>query len=449
MIVRNCEWVDETGEKPEKVPKKKRRVTARMTAANRKNATKSTGPSTEARPKTRFNGTRHGMASREIMFMDGEDPQAFWAEVDLWCRQRGAETADERTAIANAVYSAWVKARVINAQVHAANDAIDTINHTFADQKVALVRDLLADLKAKPEVIIAAVMNTSYGCALLIKEFKALRDRLKTHCSFEVSQREHALRLGGHRPKELFTNKVVQEFNRSYFGSLDGPGGFTAAEAANALMYDRPSGVSKGEFERRLGRLVLKLPTIEEGHAKLKRYVHRWIARLRERKELMEYREEKQKKAAIGKALADVSPAGQVLVRYANQADRTFSASLKLVLTLKADRRKFGDGELDDPAPEQTPAANPCDAEDPAPEVASEPVEIDPQPAVIPAAQDEKPTEAVATEVVGPVDGNNAVSEVPAVLLPTPDPIQGDPLVAVIEKYRKEFSDLREFDHLE
>ncbi len=95
-------------------------------------------------------------------------------------------------------------------------------------------------------------------------------------------------------------------------------------------MFDRPDDVSAGEFERRLERLVLKLPTIEEGHAKLKRYVHRWIAQLSERKELMEYREEKLKKAAIGKAHADVSADGQVLVRYLNQTDRTYKAAMRM-----------------------------------------------------------------------------------------------------------------------
>ena len=354
MIVRNGEAVDEAEKEPPKAPKKKKKriVTDDMIAANRRNSTFSTGPKTESgRENSRFNGTRHGLASRQIMFLEGEDPQQFWQEVDLWCTQRGARTADERTAIANAVYSVWVKARVINAQAHAYNDAVDTINHSFAGQKMAEVRDLLAGLNEKPEVTIADVMNTSYGCSLLIKEFTALSRRLKSHCSFEVSQREHALRLGGHRPKELFTNKVVEEFNRSYFGSLHGPGGFTAAQAADALSSDRPDDLSEGEFERRLERVITNLPTIEEGHAKLKRYVHRWIAQLTERKELMEYREEKQKKAAIGKAAADVSAAGQVLVRYANQADRRFNASMRLVLALKAERCKHGDGDgdLDEP----------------------------------------------------------------------------------------------------
>ena len=407
MIVRNGEAVDEAEKEPPKAPKKKKKrlVTDKMIAASRKNSTFSTGPSESARKKTRFNGTRHGLASRQIMFLEGEDPQQFWQEVDLWCQQRGARTADERTAIANAVYSVWVKARVINAQAHAYNDAVDSINHSFAGQKMADVRDLLANLTEKPEVTIAAVMNTSYGCSLLIKEFTALSRRLKSHCSFEVSQREHALRLGGHRPKELFTNKVVEEFNRSYFGSLHGPGGFTAAQAADALSSDRPDDLSEGEFERRLERVIANLPTIEEGHAKLKRYVHRWIAQLTERRELMEYREEKQKTAAIGKAAADASAAGQVLVRYGNQADQRFNASMRLVLALKAERWKHGDGDLDEPEPEPATIDEPCP--EPSPE-ASEPVENSAPEAVIPVGEAEKPTEAVATEVAGPATTNNA-----------------------------------------
>ena len=102
------------------------------------------------------------------MFLEGEDPQEFWDEVDLWCRQRGARTADERTAIANAVYSVWVKTRVINAQAHAYNDAVDTINHSFAGQKDGRWSATCSpDLKEKPEVTISAVMNTSYGCGTI------------------------------------------------------------------------------------------------------------------------------------------------------------------------------------------------------------------------------------------------------------------------------------------
>jgi hypothetical protein len=76
---------------------------------------------------------------------------------------------------------------------------------------------------------------------------------------------------------------------------------------------------------------------------------------LTERKELMEYREEKLKKAAIGQAPADVSAKGQVLVRYQNQTDRTYNAAMRTVLALKADRKKHDDGDLDDPESEPEP----------------------------------------------------------------------------------------------
>ena len=407
MIVRNCEWVSETEEESKKT-KKKRCVTTAMIDANRKNATKSTGPKPESLDRTRFNGVRHGMASREIMFIDGENPDEFWAEVNLWCKERGARTADERNSIVTAVYSVWVKARAINSQVHAVNQAIANINDHFFEQTEAEVRELFDDLKAKPEVVVTALMNSSSGCAFLIDQFSALRDRLTTHYCFEVSQREHALRMGGHRPKELFTDKVVAELNRSYFGSIRGPGGFTAAGVANALIYDRPDDISLGEFERRLERTILDLPTIEDGQAECQRYVNRWMAQLAERKELMGYREEKRKQAAIGQARSDVSADGQILFRYMTQSDRTYNAAMKMLLSLKADRRKYGGDDDDESEPEEAPGAELSQEENSAPEFASEPVEIEPEPAVVPAVDDEKPSEAVTTEVAASTVSYNA-----------------------------------------
>jgi hypothetical protein len=419
---------------PKAAPKKrkKRRVTNEMRVALKANSMKSTGPSKAGRARTRFNGVVHGMTSKQIMFMDGENPADFWAEVDIWCQQRGVKTEDERACVASAVYSRWVKRRVINAQVHAADEAIDDINDHFEERKAAEVRALTANLKEEPDLTVTQLMNSSCGCNFLINEFTVLCEQLTTHYSFEVSQREHALRAGGHRPKELFTDKVVRELNRSYLGSLQGPGGFTVAGAANAFIYDRPEDISEGEFERRLERLVMDLPTIEDGHAQLQRYVKNWIDRLTERKELMEFREERQKMTAIGKAQIDVSADGEKRVRYLNACDRTLNAAMRMVLALKADRRKFGAEDTDEPAPGDAPGADVAHDEKPAPAagpdpagldtprpqdenagpkppaVAAELVETAPEAAVIPAVETQKPSEAVAPQVVGPAEANNS-----------------------------------------
>ena len=76
--------------------------------------------------------------------------------------------------------------------------------------------------------------------------------------------------------------------------------------------------------------------------------------------------------------------------------------------------------------------------------------ESGPEPAVIRVVGVQTPSEAVTTQVVAPIGGDNAVSPVPAALLAAHDPVAHDPALAVIEKYKREFDlQLWEFDHLE
>ena len=56
-------------------------------------------------------------------------------------------------------------------------------------------------------------------------------------------------------------------------------------------MHDRPPEMSEEEFERRLAPIVKDLPTVMEGHALLLEYVDKELAALRDRFELMEFRE--------------------------------------------------------------------------------------------------------------------------------------------------------------
>jgi hypothetical protein len=468
-----CVQVPDPEEVVEKRPKK-RPVTTRMIEANRRNSKKSTGPTTESgKSVSRFNGVRHGQASLELHFLPNEDRAAFFATVDRWCEQRGVTTEDEYACVVNAVFSQLVKSRTTKAQVLAITERIDEINDHFAEQKAAKARDMLDNLKARPWHTVMELMNLSAGCSLLINEFTALKERLTTHYAFEVTQREQAIRLGGHRPKELFTDKVVMEINRSYLGALKGSGGFNAAQAANALMYDRPKEISKSEFERKLETLVSALPTIEAGHAKLQKYVDRWISKLTKRRKLMKLREAREKQTAIGMAPCEVSHEGQLRSRYLTQADRTFNAALKMMLTLKADRRKYGP-EVDDPAPapvaspdaDGAPAPGdvateperavtvsdppaPADVASPAPEVASGPIAIDPEPMVLALVNVEKPSEAVTTQVVAPIAGNDPIPAAPAGLDAAASLIEPDPLVDVIERFQREIARLREYDHLE
>jgi len=329
MILRNCEWVDETVEEPPKGPRK-RIPTEAQAAASRANGARSKGATSDTgREKVKFNAVQHGATCEEIVFLNDEDPAAFWAKVDRIVQEEEAEGELELEAIKTLAYSRVTKDRAINAQAIAVNEHRAQIKDHFGDQKLAEMRDLVPDLVKAPDVTVTKLMNSTCGCSFLIREFLSMEQRLISHKSFEVSQREYTLRLAGHRPEELFTDPVVRDLNRAYLASLQGPGFFTPAMAANAFMYDRPKEITETEFTRRMEPFVKDLVTVDEGWNQLKKFVRDRIERLKERKELMGYREARQLNAALGVAQSPTDRAGEKTTRYMNQADRIFFAAVR------------------------------------------------------------------------------------------------------------------------
>ena len=434
MTLRDCEGVNEEREEPQKVPRK-RLVTEAMKASSRANGARSKGPITDAgRAKVRFNAIQHGATCKEITFLPGEDEAAFWAKVDQIVEEEGAEGELEIEAIKTAAYSRVTKLRAINAHAIAVTQNMAEIKDHFTDQKQAEVRELIPKIVKAPDVAVTKLMNSSCGCSFLIREFTSIKERLVAHRSFEISQRAYCLQLAGHRPDELFTDPVVRDLNRSYLGSLRGTGGFTIDMAANALMYDRPKDIKETEYTRRMAPFVKDLVSVEQGHAELKKFVHDRIERLKERKELMGYREERELNAALGAAQSPCDGAAEKRQRHINQSDRTFTTAVRLLLALKQERRKYGDEARVGTNPPGTPAPSP----DPErPETASDPEEMAPQPGVIPAVNDQSQNEPQTMQVVCPPAANNAGLPASVVTHGPMVPFSAEEDAAIRAQYRK------------
>jgi hypothetical protein len=416
----------EEEKKSEEAPPPKRRprlVTDAMRAANRANSAHSTGPKSACgKAAVSVNAVKHGCSCKELIFLDDEDPAEFWADVERRVKQRGVTTDEERDLIVTIVYSRWTKRRAINAQATAINEARAQIRDRFADRSVKETRELIPKLATEPAVAVEELSNSTRGCEFLIGQFQALDARLSAFYSTEVSQRGQALRIGGHRPDELFTDPDVFDFNKAYFGAISGPGSFTADGAANALQFDMPATMSYTEFTRRLEPLVADLPTLEEGHRRLKAYVEEELIRLKQRKELVGYREGRKVKAAFDMAQSAIDRAGVTWERYIGASDRTFNAALRLLLAIKEERRKHGD-EDEDPADESQ-----------APEATFFPAAEAPPAAVGPAETAQAQNKAVAPQVAGPVASNNPASAPRTLIRTAPAVADDDPLLALIEK---------------
>ena len=422
MICRDGKWVAEPQPPAGAPQKKKRRVTPAMRSANKRNAQASTGPrSAQGLEKASLNATTHGATCTKLIFLPGESPDEFEAEVDVWARRLGARTEPERAQVETAVYCEWKARRAENASAYAVKKKIDGINDQFASEKARETWALIPELAAKPKETVQKLMESTFGCAWLIQQFTLVREWLVSYSSLEVSRRAYVLNLGGHDPRDLFSDPVVMEFNRAYFGGISGNGaaGFTAAEAANALMKDRPAGMSYPELERQMVRHVIDLPTIEQGKAMLQKYVEDSIARISRWKGLIELREQRDKTTEIGMAQSLVTPEGSKWQGYAATNKRIHFASLRTLFAIQHERRKYGEGDLSGLDREEGKAAV-------VPAESGEPQDVGPQPiggeggaldatvaegpelGEAPAVKNQNENGAVVTQVVGGAGGNNA-----------------------------------------
>jgi hypothetical protein len=296
-----------------------------------------------------------------------------------------------------------------------------------------LFADLIEDLVKAPDVTVTKLMNSTCGCAFLIRELTSIKQRLITHKSFEVSQREYCLRLAGHRPEELFTDPVVRDLNRSYLSSLQGPGFFTPAMAANAFMYDRPKEITATEFARRMEPFVKDLVSKDEGWDQLKTFVRDRIERLKERMELMGYREARQLNAALGVAQSPCDRDGEKTTRYMNQSDRIFFAAVRLLQSLKNERRKHSE----DKSREETTAGQAASPEPERPETASASEEKDLQTDGIPADNDPSQNEPETTQVVAQPAANNTTGPGPGCTVWPAVRLSAEDDVAIRAQYRQ------------
>src|SRR3954451_11075101 len=90
MLEQHDQAESESGAKP------KREISPARLAANRANASRSTGPRTPlGKSASKFNGLVHGMRA-ESDVLPGEDPQELQRRIDVWAVELGADTEAER-----------------------------------------------------------------------------------------------------------------------------------------------------------------------------------------------------------------------------------------------------------------------------------------------------------------------------------------------------------------
>ena len=452
MIVRDGNWVKVADPADPPPKKKKRLVTATMRAAAKRSSRMSTGPRTlGGKQRAALNAIKCAHTCNTMIFLEDESIADFEAEVALTARRLGAKTEPEIEQVRTAVYHQWQARRIERAEVCSVNQTINSIIDSFYDSIDAGVTTLTANLIAAPRDTVTGLMKSSAGCSYIIDQFLTIKEWLAVCPCFEMSMREHALRLGGHDPRDLFRDGIVMDVDRAYLGAIAGTGNVTVAAAVDTFIYDCPEDMSRQEFERRLGRLVVDLPDKAEARETLRNYVEDHIKSLTEWRSLIELREERIQADAIGAARATATPEGDRRHRYVATAMRLSNGAFKLLFQMQHERRKYGEGDLE--GLEELYGAAAAAAPEPGPDAAADekpggadPVSEAPQEGAATAGESAGKNEAQATQVAGGVEGSAIISAAAAGISEVPAGAIEDPLEALIEAGRREFAELREFD---
>ena len=412
MTYRDGKWVVDAQPPEEPRRRKKRFVTPAMKSANKRNSQLAAGKKSAAgRERSSMNATVHAMTCTKLVFLPGESPEQFEAEVMVWARRVGAKTEPEIAQVRTAVYCELKALRAENGNAHAVTREINRINDQFANEKAQETWALIPRLAARPKETFQSLMNSTYGCTWLIDQLTLISEWLLTHPSLEVSMRAFTLSLGGHDVKDLFTDPFVMEFNRAYLAGIVGDDGFTVAALANAVMKDRPDGMSYAELERLMLRHTIDRPTPAQGQAFLEKFVDDQIAIIGKWRKLIELREERDKATAIGEAQSDITTAGSKRDAYAARSKRLHFAALRMCFALQQERRKYGEGDLSDLDPAVGQAAAVAAEPLAMPETVAEGAESGEDRAV----EKEKKNEPVVSQVVGGDGGCNEPEESPGV----------------------------------
>jgi hypothetical protein len=147
-------------------------------AANRRNSTKSTGPSTTSGKETsRRNGLKHGLTGEGIVLPREDEDEVVSLSADLQAELRPT-TKLGRLLVGRVATMAVRLEKCAKQESAATSNRVRLSSFAFEDGRLTEVEDLFAKLDADPAGVVRKLHRTPEGTFRLIQGLSTLRDKL-------------------------------------------------------------------------------------------------------------------------------------------------------------------------------------------------------------------------------------------------------------------------------
>jgi hypothetical protein len=336
--------------------------------SNRRNAQRSTGPtSPEGKARSRFNALQHGATAR-VLALPGEDRDEIAKERDAWVASRATDDPIERAVLERA-FEAWhqlgrtlraqqgrVEQRMIEAVLverrKAWDDALELGNRLFCDSNgpsqcypnrppitgtiLTSGNDLPGDPN-QPARLILRLESTAAGCRWLLARWKELGEILDAGECWRSPDRFRAIRLLGKQPLDALVDRDV----RRIFLACHVLRPVTKSPFDDLLreVGDNPLD-SYSVFRPALKQLTTEPYTPKdpaEARQVLTGLVDQAISQLKVLLAELEAREDEAAATAADRHAFDLDHDGELMRRYEASCDRSFHRALAQLRLLRKD----------------------------------------------------------------------------------------------------------------
>ncbi|MFO0951658.1 MAG: hypothetical protein U0835_11010 [Isosphaeraceae bacterium] len=327
-------------------------VSEKRAEANRRNAQKSTGPTSEAgKAKSSRNALKHGLAAQTHLPTEGLEH-----ELRRWNDSIRPAGPAEEALVRTACHAAWKLQKIAAAEEFRAESAVanaaEEHSRAQADRAEEIGRRLVRDpinrcarrpLEGKEDVIaerrvddppklVRELISFSEGVDWLLARWEELRRTLHEEGFWHYPEKIRALRLLGKRPEDVLNDPTVRRVTLDCQACHPDPVDLSTEIYRCMLGTESPAPyfVRVEHLERFLP------PSAEAARADLFRLVDQEVACLESLKsERLGHLASLGRAAAESRARIDTSADANVLHRYETAAQRALHRSLELLMKLR------------------------------------------------------------------------------------------------------------------
>jgi hypothetical protein len=290
--------------------------------ANRRNALRSTGPSSKAgKERSRRNALKHGMAA-EVLVPE-EDRARLDAAMARWTREMGPDNVVEEHLVRRAAVASVTLDRMDEAREDARQDTAREAVRLWERKQQAIARRKAQDLEKDPFNTVVDLEGSAFGCDWLIRQWQAIDAPLSIGLAWDQKGVARAQKLLG------------------FPEGVPGPDGDESVRSlwllAGALAPTRVTTIPRLDDEA-------DFPTDPaDARAALRQFIADQVDRLEAlRVESWEAVEGPACRSVARQAAAgDTSPGGQLRHRYHRDADRSCQAAIRQFVNLRDRRRRL------------------------------------------------------------------------------------------------------------